>query len=80
MTSDVYSKPGQPGEFLTRDGSNINNDISDCSAGYCEGATYSANKKTCPAGYFNSYSGGMDAGQHSMAGCSPAASGTYGAT
>ena len=56
MTSDMYSKPGQPGEFLTANTLTGNNDISDCaSPNYCEGATWSANVKVCPSGYFNSY-------------------------
>lgn len=79
MTTDVYSKPGQPGEFLTRDSSGENNDISTCASGYCPGATYSANQGTCPTGYHNNYYTGTDQGQHSMAGCWPSAPGTYGA-
>lgn len=30
MTSDAYSKPGQPGEFLTKNNTTGNNDISIC--------------------------------------------------
>ena len=56
MTSDMYSKPGQPGEFLTANTLTGNNDISDCaSPNYCEGATWLTNVKVCPSGYFNSY-------------------------
>ena len=56
MTSDMYSKPGQPGEFLTVNTGTGNNDISACaSPNYCEGATWSANVKVCPSGYYNSY-------------------------
>lgn len=77
MTSDVNSKPGQPGEFLTRDSAGENNDISSCSNGYCEGITYSANLQTCPAGYFNNYSGASASGQHSQAGCYPTPGGTF---
>lgn len=75
MTTDVESKPGQPGEFLTRNGDN--NDIGDCTNGYCPGATHSGNKGTCPSGYRNDYSGDSANNQHSAAGCSPTASGTY---
>jgi hypothetical protein len=58
MTDDVYSKPGQPGELLVRDGSGLNNDITDCTGGFCEGATYSGNLGTCPAGYHMQYTAG----------------------
>jgi len=51
MTTDVYSKPGQPGEYLTANSGTGNNDISSCEAGYCEGATSSTTFKTCPNGY-----------------------------
>lgn len=77
MTSDVYSKPGQPGELLTRDADGINNSITVCTGGYCEGATYSGNLQTCPEGYYNTYSGTSASGQHSQAGCSPVNAGTY---
>jgi len=77
MTSDVYSKPGQPGEILTRDSAGLNNDIALCASGYCEGITYSTTLKTCPAGYFNNFSGDSASGQHSMAGCYPTPGGTF---
>jgi hypothetical protein len=75
QTTDVESKPGQPGEFLTRNGDN--NDIGDCTNGYCPGATHSGNKETCPSGYYNDYSGASSDNQHSAAGCSPTPAGTY---
>jgi hypothetical protein len=75
MTTDVYSKPGQPGEFLTRNGDN--NDIGTCSGGYCPGATWTDNKGTCPLGYHTTYSGDSANDQHSAAGCSPTPDGSY---
>jgi len=78
MTDDVYSKPGQPGELLTRDAFGVNNDIGDCTGGYCEGATYDATLQTCPTGYYLTYTGTSAGGQHSKAGCSPVAAGNYG--
>jgi hypothetical protein len=80
MTTDVSSKPGQPGEYLTRDSAGVNNDIAACASGsnnYCEGASWSGNIKTCPAGYTNNYSGDSAASQYSEAGCYPVASGSY---
>jgi hypothetical protein len=51
MTDDVYSKPGQPGELLVPNAGTLNNDITDCTGGYCEGATYLATVITCPTAY-----------------------------
>jgi hypothetical protein len=79
MTDDVYSKPGQPGELLTADGSGQNT-IATCTNGYCEGATSPSTLKTCPPGYFNNYSGASADGQHSLAGCTPTPAGTYGSS
>ena len=60
MTEDVYSKPGQPGELI-----DATNAITDCTGGYCEGATYAATVKTCPVGYNLDYSGTSNDNQHS---------------
>lgn len=78
MTDDVYSKPGQPGELLVANAATFNNDITDCTGGYCEGATSSITLLTCPVGYNLDYTGASTDGQHSKAGCYPVLAGTYG--
>jgi hypothetical protein len=80
MTDDVYSKPGQPGEILVENLGTLNNDITECTGGYCEGATYDLTLQTCPIGYNLDYTGASTDGQHSKAGCKPVDAGTYGAT
>ena len=68
MTIDMYSKLGQPHEFLTANIGTGNFENSACaSPNYCEGATWSANEKVCPSGSYTT----SCSGQHSLAGSTP---------